>query len=312
MDNLLLSLNIVAPLIFFMTAGYLLHHFGGIHEKTFTQLSRIVFYLCIPALCCDSLRTLDLVETFSDPTGLYIAVAVLVLYALAVLIVPRFCHSSSRRGVLIAAVFRSNDAVFAIPIATALLNEASMGLMMLCVAITILLYNILAVVTMEYYRSGELRLGKALFKLTTNPVIIGCLMGILLGILHIPLPAVIAKPLSSLAACCTPLGFLALGGGLSFRLLSENRLAISVTSLFKLLIVPAVVIVVLYLTGMPSDVLLIGMVIFGAPTAMSVYPMACTMGGDPQLAGGLVAITSALSPITMFLFIFTLMQVGVI
>jgi len=312
MENFLLSLNVVAPLILFMAAGFLLRHIGGIQEQTFTELSKLVFFVCIPALCCDSLRSMNLVETFTNPIGLYIAVSIIVIFTLAALIVPRFSSSPARRGVLVNAVYRSNNAVFALPVATALLKESSMAPMMLCVAITVLLYNTLSVLIMEYYRSGKLRIGKAFLRVITNPVIIGCTIGILLGVFQIPLPSSVAKSLSGLAASCTPLGFLALGGGLSFRFLSQNKLAISVSSLFKLFIIPAAALVLLYMAGVRDDSLLISMVILGAPTAMSIYPMACSMEGDHQLAGGVVAFTSALSPLTMFLFIFILKQAGVV
>ena len=50
--------------------------------------------------------------------------------------------------------------------------------------------------------------------------------------------------------------------------------------------------------------------VFGAPTALSSFPLACELGGDERLAGEIVAVTSVCSIVTMFLFIFILKQLG--
>jgi hypothetical protein len=311
MENLLLSFNVVAPLMVYMAIGYLLKKCKLISETTFTQLSQIVLYACVPALCCDNLRTLNLQEAFSNATALYMAAALVIVFILCWLIVPRFSREASRRGVLIHAIFRSNDGIFGLAVAATLLGEANIGLMVICVAVTIPLYNLLGVTIMEYYRGGKPNIGHILKKVVTNPIIIGCVVGVLLSVFHIDLPLFIAKPLSSLSAASAPIGFIALGGALSFSSLAKNRKAIAIASLFRLVVIPAAVTAIFYLLGLRGNDLLVGAVIFGAPSAMTVYPMACNMGGDRQLAGGLVAITSALSLITMFCLIFLLKQTGV-
>lgn len=311
MENLLLSFNVVAPLMIYMALGYLLRRIGLVGETTFTQLSHIIVNVCVPALCCDNLRTLDLKDAFSNATALYMAAALVIIFMLCWLIVPRFSHEASRRGVLIHAIFRSNDGIFGLAVAATLLGEAHMGLMIVCVAVTIPLFNLLAVIIMEFYRGGKPSIGHILKKIVTNPIILGCLAGALLSLFRIALPPFIAKPLTGLAATCAPMGFIALGGALSFKALKNNRRAIALTSLFRLIVIPAAVVSVFYLLGLRGNDLLVSAVIFGAPSAMTVYPMACSMGGDRQLAGSLVAVTSVLSLITIFGFIFLLKQTGV-
>lgn len=311
MANLLLSFNVVAPLTVYMAAGLLLRRIGMVSEKTFTQLSRIVFSVCVPALCCDNLRVIDLKEAFTNATALCMAAALVIVFLLAWLIVPRFCHIPSRRSVLIHGVFRSNDGIFGLAVAASLLGETNTSLMIICVAVTIPLFNLLSVTVMEYYRGGKPNIGRVLLKVLLNPIIIGCTAGALLSLFRVPLPLFLAKPLTTLGAASAPLGFIALGGALSFRSLSENRLAIGTISLFRLVIVPAAVLLSMILMGIRGDALLVGAVIFGAPTAMAVYPMACGMGGDEQLAGGIIAVTSILSLVTMLGIIFVLKQTGV-
>ena len=54
------------------------------------------------------------------------------------------------------------------------------------------------------------------------------------------------------------------------------------------------------------------MVMLAAPTAVSSFTMAEQMGGDGELAGQLVVFTSAVSIITIFLWIFLIKQYGYI
>ena len=54
------------------------------------------------------------------------------------------------------------------------------------------------------------------------------------------------------------------------------------------------------------------MIMFGAPIAVSSYPMAQQMDGDGELAGQLVVLSSALCILTIFLWIFALKQLGLI
>ena len=62
------------------------------------------------------------------------------------------------------------------------------------------------------------------------------------------------------------------------------------------------------LLGFRGESIVVALIIFGAPVAMLTYTMAVGMQADDELAGTLVAITSVLSIVTMFFFIFVLKQ----
>jgi predicted permease len=49
---------------------------------------------------------------------------------------------------------------------------------------------------------------------------------------------------------------------------------------------------------------------FAAPTAISSFVMTQQMGGDAELAGDIVVLTSALSPATIFLWAFLFRTLG--
>ncbi|HWQ97191.1 MAG TPA: AEC family transporter [Clostridia bacterium] len=308
MENLLLSFNVVAPLMIYMIIGVVLRRTNIVTEKLMRDANNIIFYVTLPLMCYRAIAAADIDAMFATPFLLYMAIGILVIYALTALIVPRFSKDNNRRGVLILGVFRSNDAIFGLAVAAALLGENNLGMMSIAISLSVPLFGILAVIAMERYRGEQVRFGTVLLRVLTNPIMISCYAGFLVNLLNIEFPAVIQKPIDSLAAVTTPLAFVLLGGTISLDAVKKNRAAITVVSLLRLLVVPLVAVGSLLLLGFRGEHIVVTLIIFGAPVAMLTYSMAVAMQADDELAGALVAVTSVLSIITMFLFIFVLKQ----
>lgn len=308
MQNLLLSFNVVAPLMIYMLIGVVLRATNIVTERLMRDANNIVYYVTLPLMCYRAIAVADISAMFETPFLLYMAIGILVTFALAALLVPLFCKDNNRRGVLILGVFRSNDAIFGLAVAAALLGENNLGMMSIAITLSVPLFGILAVVAMERYRNERVPFGAMLLRVITNPLIIGCIAGFAVNLLGVELPAVLQKPIDSLAAATTPLAFVLLGGTISFAAVKKNRAAISVVTLLRLLIVPLIAVAAFLLLGFRGESIVVTLIIFGAPVAMLTYSMAVGMGADDALAGTLVAVTSVLSIVTMFLFIFLLKQ----
>lgn len=308
MENLSLSFNVVAPLMIYMLVGVLMRRTGLVQEEAFRGANNIVFYAGIPALCFRSIAVCDLSEIFDTPYLIYLALAILVLYAFAYLLVPRFCRDDRRRGVLVQALFRSNDAVFGLPVAIALLGEENLSLMALGIALCVPLFNTLGVIAMEHYRGGKASFGALALRILKNPVIISCIAGFAANLLNISLPDVLDTPLKGVASLAAPLAFILLGGTLSFRALHENRVALTIVCALRLIVIPALMIGVFLLLGFRGEPIVVALIVFGAPVALTTYSMAVAMNADDTLAGALVAVSSVSSILTTFLFIFALKE----
>ncbi len=312
MENLLLSFNVVAPLILYMGVGALLRKTGIVEVQAFRGANTIVFYAALPLLCFRAIAASDLSAVFDSPFLLYSIIGILLLYALASLIIPRVCKVDQRRSVLIMGTFRSNDAIFGLGVATALLGEDHMALMALAVALSVPLFNVLSVISMEHYQGGETKFWRLVLRILQNPIVVGCLAGFIASWTHLKLPEVLATPVNGIASLTTPLAFIALGGTMTFDALKKNRTAITVVSLLRLLLIPMAALAIFLALGFRGESIVVALIIFGAPVAMATYTMSAGMGADDELAGSLVAVTSVLSIVTMFLFIFVLKQLAFI
>ncbi|MEA4871038.1 MAG: AEC family transporter [Christensenella sp.] len=312
MENLILSFNVVAPLIVYMVIGALLTKSGVVDERIMRGANNIIYYVTLPLMCYRAVAASDLTAMFSTPYLLYMAIAILLIYGVTALLVPLFCKEDRRRGVLILGIFRSNDTIFGLAVAAALLGENNLGMMSIGISLCVPLYGLLSVVAMERYRGAQVKVGKVLLRIITNPIIIGCVAGFVVNLLNITLPAVLQKPIDGLAGATTPFAFVLLGGTISFAAVRKNRAAITAVSLLRLLIVPVLVVGSFLLLGFRGEFIVVVLIIFGAPVAMVTYTMAVGMQADHELAATLVAVTSVLSIATMFVFIFLLKQFALI
>ena len=78
------------------------------------------------------------------------------------------------------------------------------------------------------------------------------------------------------------------------------------------MISPLIMITLGILLGLRNEMLVPILIMFGAPTAVSSYPMAQQMEGDGELAGEIVVFTSGFAIFTIFVWIFVLKQLGFI
>jgi predicted permease len=207
---------------------------------------------------------------------------------------------------MIQGVFRSNLVLFGIPIAASVYGEDRIGIVSLLAAFIVPLYNILAVIVLEYYRGGNVNYRKVILNIIKNPLIIASAIAFILLMLRIQIPEILLSPLSSLSKVATPLAFIVLGGTFQFKRIRTNLKYLSVVVLGKLLLFPLAVFTAAIALGFRGEALVALIGVTASPTAVSSFTMAVEMDADGELAGQIVIFTSIISIITIFLFVFLL------
>ena len=240
-------------------------------------------------------------------------ISVVVLILLLLLIVPRIVKENSRRGVIIQAIFRSNFIIYGVQLTIYVFGPEKSSVCGIMVMIIVSLFNIAAVTVLERFREGgTIRPGQLLSGILKNPLLEGCVAGLLFYLLQIRLPSFIATPVSSLSGMAATLALVVLGANLRFEELKKNSRTIIVVMAVRLVILPLVMVVIAYLIGLRGVELFLILMIFGTPVATASYPMAQNMGGDGELAAQLVFVSTAASLVTIFLFIFSLSRLGLL
>ena len=296
------SFNIVMPLVLMMAVGFLIRRVRLVSEDAFRFMNRIVFYIGIPTLVFYSVVTDRAPARLTF--ALWVAGSILAAFSISMLLARALTKDPAKRGSISQAMYRSNDGIFGMAVATALCGEGNTGTMAFALVISASLFSVTGVLCYELNRGGTIKVGKLLLNLIKNPVLIGALLALIVRVSGITLPYFILRPIEYFKNLCTPLGFLVLGGLLSFRSLKADWKFVTIVSVIKLVVFPVAVCSIAYLLGGIRGTELSALfIVFATPVAMSCMPMASELGGDVKLSGEFIAVTTVLSLLTIFLYL---------
>lgn len=312
MENLIIAFNAVLPVMLCIMLGYFLARVGMIKEELRKGLNSLCFKVFLPFYLFDSVYDTDVSTAFNPGLMLFCCLAMIAWFAALMIMIPRIEPENPRRGVLIQAMFRSNFALFGLPMAETLCGKENMGPTNLLIGVCVPLVNVLAVITLETFRGGKPSVKKMLLGIAKNPLIIASLLGLAFNLLNIPLYTDLRKTIINLGKVATPLSMVALGASFTFASTKVYRRQLALGVSGKLIISPLLMVTLGALLGFRAETLVPVLIFFGAPTAVSSFPMAQQMDGDGELAASLVVFTSALSIVTIFLWVFVLKTLALI
>ena len=310
MENFILSLHAVLPMFLIMAVGYFIRHIGLMDRQDVFNINKVCFRIFLPCMLYYNIYTSDLSGSIRPSLILFAICSVLIIYLLATFYVIRAESNRSLQGVMIQGLFRSNYVIMGIPIAEALLDSNQLGPISILIGIVVPIYNVLAVICLERYRGNKKSVRELLVPILKNPLIIGSFLGIMTLVLGIRLPYVIESAVSSLAQIAAPLQLFTLGVFFEFSGLRKYRKQLVQVNIGKLIILPGIFLTAAYYFGFRQADFVSLLGIFAAPTAINSFTMAQQMGGNDELAGDIVVSTTALSCLSMFLWIFLFKSVG--
>jgi predicted permease len=278
-------------------------------------MNKLVFRVFLPILLFLNIYSLKPAEALTKSN--LILLAMTSLCVLGTIVITHFSFSflvkdKRKISVMIQGIFRSNLVLFGIPIAASIYGEEHLGTVSLLAAVIVPLYNIMAVIVLEYYRGSKVNLKSLLLGIIKNPLIIASLLAFLFLVFKIRIPDLLLSPLDSMSKVATPLAFVVLGGTFRFSRLTGNTKYLLTVVIGRLILYPAIVFGFAILLGYRGEALvaLIGMA--ASPTAVSSFTMAMEMDADGELAGQIVVITSVACILTIFLWVLFLKSMQLI
>ena len=312
MQNLVIAFNAVLPVMLCIMLGYFLARIGMIREELRKGLNALCFKVFLPLYLFRSVYETNVSDAFNPGLMIFCCLGMIAWFAALMFLIPRMEKEDPRRGVLIQGMFRSNFALFGLPMAETLCGAENMGPTNLLIGVCVPLVNVLAVIALETFRGGKPNVKKMLLGIAKNPLIIASLLGLFFNLLGIPLYVDLKKTITSLGNVATPLSMVALGASFSFASARIYRRQLLLGVAGKLAICPLIMVTLGAILGFRAETLVPILIYFGAPTAVSSFPMAQQMDGDGELAASLVVFTSALSIVTIFLWVFALKSFNLI
>ncbi len=313
LESFQVAFNAVMPLLILLGIGWAAVRSGVTDRAFMNRLNTLNFKLFFPFLMFKNVYGAEPENLPSTALIIMGVVSLLVVVALLVILVPRIVPENPRRGTIIQAIFRSNFIIYGIPLTTFVFGEGKASVCGIMVMIMVSMFNILSVIVLEYFREGgKVRPGPLLLGIVKNPLLQGCVAGLLCYLLGIKLPVFLKEPVFALGSMASTLALVVLGANLQFAELRKNGRTVTAVLLIRLLLLPLVMVPLGWLIGLRGVELFLILMIYGTPVATASYPMAQNMGGDGQLAGQLVFVSTVASLGTIFLFIFTMSRLGLL
>jgi predicted permease len=244
----------------------------------------------------------------------YGVIANILFFIVATFSVRTIFAGSNDKGVIIQGCYRSNTAIIAIAYVANAYGSPGVTMAALYVAVTTLLYNVLAVICLAPNGgdSGE-KVGKIMFTtLTKNPLILSILAGLMFYLLAVPVPDIAVDAGNYLAKMTLPLALLCTGGSLDLSSMRQESQPSWFATSYKLVLAPALIVggaIWFGLSGMELGILFF---MNAAPVAAASYVMARAMGHNASLAANIIAMSTVLSTFTCTFGVIVLLSLGLI
>lgn len=300
MESFLVCFRAVAPIFLMMALGYLAQRTGAIRREDIPRLNKVAFRFFLSVTLFYSLYRSDISHAVQPKLLLFAAAAVLAEVALSVGYVCLTEKEPEKQGVKIQSLFRSNFVLIGLPLTEALVEGEDIGPAVMLIAVIVPLFNALAVIVLETFRGKRPPFGRILRNILINPLIIASALGLLFLLTPLRLGPVLENSVRQISGVANPFMLFLLGAFFRFDGLRRYRRDLAEVSLGRLVVIPGVMLTAAYLLGFRGAGFAGLIAMFGSAAAVSSFTMVQQLGGDDELAGDIVVVTSALCVVTLF------------
>ncbi len=296
-----LVFSAIFPIFGMMALGAFAKKINILGERSEAVLSRFVFYFSLPATLFLAISNSPVKKALNIPYIAVISIGTFILIT-SLLCYLRFYKKAARSDIHIRAMLVSqpNATFMGIPILMTVLGVNTL----LPIAIAALIFNIflsfiLIFMELSNKHSDSHFIIKFFSSFYKNPILIGILVGFVVSFIGIRLPVFLNKLLHQLAMTAAPCAMFAIGQSLmKFRLSCEIKKILPIC-FFKLVVHPAIVLVLMLFFRVPSLWAASGFIISGLPIALKTYIIAEKNNTNCEEVSAAILISTLFSVITI-------------
>ena len=261
-----------------------------------TPLSRIAFYIALPALLFELLVSSDI-----DPAdlGQMMLLATVVIACMAGLgfLVSRALHLPERlAAAFIMSVAFMNAGNYGLSVSQFAMGDAGLAWASAFYVASSMLANAAGVYIATVGRSSPLRAALGLFRV---PALYAILLAFLVRATGLAVPTFAARPIDLLAATAVPLMLLLLGMQMARAGLPQRRSLVALSSGLRLLVSPALAWLLLPAFSLPLLAGKVAVLEAAMPSAVLNSIIASEFDAEPGFVAGAVLVSTLLSPLTL-------------
>ncbi len=265
-------------------------------------LELLTYYVLFPMLLIQTLVKADLSTIPVAGVGGALLLAAL-LMSLACLALRPALARLGIDGPAFTSVFQGAtrwQTYVALSVAANLFGDVGLALASVAMVALIPLVNVFSVSVLAHYASPKRQsLREIVMSVVRNPLIWACVIGLIINLLHPPLPHIWHEVADALGRSSLAIGLLVTGAGLHAEGLFRPSAGAAVSVLLKLTAMPALALGLGLWFGLSGSNLGIVAICSAVPTSPSAYLLARQMGGDAPLLAQIITLQTILAAITM-------------
>ncbi|TGQ54206.1 AEC family transporter [Mesorhizobium sp. M1C.F.Ca.ET.193.01.1.1] len=286
--------------------GYLAGFTGYLKPASGEGISEFAVNVAMPLLLFQTMVKSDFhgVAPWSLWGAYFCAVAF--TWACGHLVMTRIFGRDARAGIVggVSSAY-SNVVLLGAPFILGIFGQNGFEVLSLLVSVHLPIMMMASIVLFEMFgRSGgepmhPLRVVQNfLRRLFVNPLIIGILTGLAWRIAGTPLPDLIERLVDALAATAGPVALFAMGLSLRRFGISGNVRPALALSVLKLFLMPALVLLLVWLLGLPPLTAKVAVVVAALPSGINSYLIAVQFNTGQALASNQMTIATASAVLT--------------
>lgn len=313
MDSFIFTINIVLPVFLMIFIGKLLYVKKIIDDNFIKSSSDVVFILALPLLIFQEVSSLKLSDINFSGELIFTFLYLTIVFVLALIFGMIFISDKRKVGVFAQGVFRGNYGIIALALLNNMFGQKGVAKGALILSIATICYNVYSTVGLiiPQHKFSFSSIKKVLFKVVTNPIIIGLIFAFIYlwikqYVPNLELPSAIKNTIKSFASLSLPVALLGIGGAINFKNLNDNKILIVIITALRTIISPLIFTTIAIHLGFRNIDLAALFLLFGIPTAAASFVLARSMDGDSDLAANVIASTTLVSVITLSIGIFIL------
>ena len=304
------TLNQTGSLLLLIAIGFLLVKVKIVSEQAASMLAKLETWVFLPAMIIAAFAEQFTIARLGQAGRYFLAGSVLTVISVPIaLVLARFLtREAYRRRIYTYGLAISNLGFMGNAVVSAVFPSLLSDYLIFTLPINTLIYAwaVPALLLPKQERSGRWYDG---LRSLWNPTMISMVVGILLGLLAVPLPSFVSGTIASLGSCMSPVAMLLTGmtvAGLSFRHAFRTPSIYVVTGL-RLLILPLLSFPVLMLLGLPAGYEICTVCVLAMPLGLNTIVIPNAYGLDTSIGAEMALISHIVGCVTIPL-LFALMR----
>jgi predicted permease len=298
---MLIVIAALAPVFILIVLGAILRRSLMRLETQWHGLERLTYYVLFPMLLIQTLVKADLAKVpVAGGGALFLSALVMSLLCLALRpLLVRLAIDGPAFTSIFQGATRWQTYV-ALAVSGNLYGDTGLALASVAMVAIIPLVNVFSVAVLVRYASPEKKsAGTIVMTVVKNPLIWACAIGLVINVLHLPLPKLWHEVADALGRSSLAIGLLVTGAGLHLEGLFRPNAGAAIGVFLKLILMPVLGIAMALWFGLTGSNLVIVAACSAIPASSSAYVLARQMGGDASLLAQIITLQTILAAITM-------------